>query len=419
MEKCCLIAPLAYHCRVRLSERSDIPKRDNPLHTAQLAALQGTTPCHDLTLSNPTRAALDYGHYRPSDTAAADLLGNWRPSGPEGPSGPDYTVEALGLRNARLAIAKHWHEPLRKPNPEHLVLMPSSSEAYHRLFTLLCDPGDEILAPEPSYPLFSQLAQFANVRLVPYSLNYDGAWHIDFESIDRARSDRTAAIVAVSPNNPTGCYTGNEQLQRLAQLHLPLISDEVFARYRLDAPASISRSAHAATNALTFCIDGLSKSAGLPHVKCSWLSVSGPPALRDECLRRLGWLGDTYLSTATPVQQQLPQLLKQSEDFRTPLLLRLKLNLTQLRDTLRGSAASVLRTEGGWYAMVRLPSVASDEQWAEYFLDQAQLLVHPGYYYDLNGPPHCVVSLLSPPKLFALAVAKLRATVDQFLQTTN
>lgn len=400
-----------------LSARSFLPDRHNALHAAQLKARQGADRLHDLTLSNPTRVGLNYEGYRVAQTSGESigLLGRWQQESTTGGQYPDYSVEPLGLQSAREAIAQHWHEPRLRPAPEHLVVMPSSSEAYHRLFTLLCDPGDEVLAPEPSYPLFSQLAQFANVRLVPYRLHYDGAWHIDFDSIGRARSARTRAILAVSPNNPTGCFTGAAQLKRLGELGLPLISDEVFSRYPLDASPLTPRSAYGSTPALTFCIDGLSKSAGLPHVKLSWLAISGPEKMRDECLRRLAWQCDTYLSVATPIQQALPELLAQSELFRTTLLQRLQHNLLVLREALQGSPISLLRAEGGWYAILQLPAVQTDEQWAQYLLDKSEILVHPGYYYDLDGPPHAVVSLLGPQQQFANAIASLRSTVEAFL----
>lgn len=406
---------------VKLSERSFVPDRDNPLHTAQQRARRGPGPIFDLTLSNPTRSGLSYSAYQDpahgqsTALSALSVLGQWSPSPAGGLPSPRYEPNATGLASARRAISEHWHEPTAKPDPEHLVLWPSSSEAYHALFTLLCDPGDEVLAPEPSYPLFAHLAQFSSVRLVPYRLEYDGAWHIDFSSLEAGVSPRTRAVLTVSPNNPTGSYTSLRDLQKLAELGLPIISDEVFARYPLETSTSSLRSSHGATETLTFCIDGLSKSAGLPHVKLSWLAVSGPSAERDESLRRLSWLADTTLSTATPIQQALPTLLEQSATFREGLVLRLRANLSTLQDTLANSAATVLRTEGGWYAIVRLPALATDEQWAARFLKHSNVLLHPGYYYDLEGPPHCVLSLLVPQDEFRQGATALRLEIDRFV----
>ena len=363
----------------------------------------------DLTLSNPTRAGLSYAAYAPS--SRFDVVGL---AGSRGANAGEieYAPDPLGLPSAREAVARHWTgtEP---PRAEHVLLLPSSSEAYHYLFMLLCDEGDAVLAPEPSYPLLSHLARYAGVRLEPYRLAYDGAWHIDMDSVQRARSSRTRAIVLISPNNPTGSFTTLGELQALARLGLPLISDEVFARYAFDASALRSVSALHATDALTFCIDGLSKSAGLPQVKLSWVAASGPPALLGECFERLAWLADTYLSVSTPIQRTLPALLEQSADFRAPLQRRLRENRQILTECLTATAASVLHAEGGWYAVIRLPNVATEEDWVLALLEGHGVLTHPGHFYDFDGDrPHLVTSLLVPEAEFRAGARAIRREVD-------
>jgi aspartate/methionine/tyrosine aminotransferase len=385
---------------VKLSGRSAIDA--TPSGLAEAFARQPLTQHDgvDLTLSNPTRAGLSYAAYQPSaHDPAPELL--------------SYDPDPLGDLTARQAIARHWPHARARPTPERLLLLPSSSEAYRQLFLLLCDVDDEVLAPEPSYPLLADLARHAGVRLTPYRLAYDGAWHIDFDSLRRARSPRSRAIVLISPNNPTGSYTRREEFAALAELGLPLVSDEVFAHYPQRELPERWLSAYGACDVLTFCIDGLSKSAGLPQLKLSWLAASGPAALLDEVMERLAWSADTYLSAATPVQRALPELLARAQLFRVPLLARLRENRAALEQCLAGSAASVLDVEGGWYAMVQLPDLADEDAWVLGLLER-RVATHPGYFYDVRArSPHLVLSLLPPPAQFRLGAERLRAEVDR------
>jgi alanine-synthesizing transaminase len=387
--------------RVRYSSRSAVDDAPSQLALA-LEALRSTRPdAIDLTVSNPTRVGLSYAAY-----------GSWRDM--IAAEAPAYSPDPLGLAETRRAIALDWPGSGPRPDPEQLLLLPSSSEAYHYIFTLLCDVGDEVLAPEPSYPLLSHLARYAGITLVPYRLAYDGAWHIDLDSVREAIGVRTRAIILISPNNPTGSYTSRTELEALGALGLPLVSDEVFARYDLEPTRAKPLSALGATPALTFCIDGLSKSAGLPMVKLSWLAVSGPPAQVDESMRRLTWLADTFLSVATPVQLMLPRLLEGARGFRSELCARLGLNLESLRAALAGSAASVLACQGGWYAVVRLPALATEEDWVLGLASRAGVLAHPGHFYDFSEPPpYLVTSLLPEPQAFARGAHAIRAEVDR------
>jgi alanine-synthesizing transaminase len=385
---------------VTYSTRSAIDDAPSQLSITLEALRSSQTDLIDLTVSNPTRVGLSYAGYGLEGLAASS-------------AGASYSPDPLGLLSARQAIARHWPGRGTRPDPEQVLLLPSSSEAYLYLFTLLCDAGDDVLAPEPSYPLLSHLARYAGVSLVPYRLSYDGAWHIDMDSVRRARSRRTRAILLVSPNNPTGSYTSQVELDALARLGIPLVSDEVFARYDLSPERPKPQSAYGATSALTFCIDGLSKSAGLPQVKLSWLAVGGPAEEAREAMRRLSWLGDTFLSVATPIQEALPRLLDRSVGFRGELGSRLAKNLQRLRSELAGSAATVLTCQGGWYAVVRLPDVASEEDWVVALATRSRVMAHPGHFYDFHDrAPYLVLSLLPLPEMFARAAAAIRREVD-------
>jgi aspartate/methionine/tyrosine aminotransferase len=400
------IAPPCYFAAMRLSQRSAVHDEPTALSLALAQARCSGRPLVDLTQSNPTRVDLSYQAYaRVADWAAASSPELWS----------RYSPASLGLASAREAIARAWPSAhaAEPADPERLLLVTSSSEAYSYLFTVLCDAEDEVLVPRPSYPLLSHLGQYASVRLVPYSLAYDGVWHIDFDSLRRALGPKSRAIVLVNPNNPTGSYVKRSELAALAALGLPLIVDEVFSRFEHGDDRALVTSVLGASEAPTFCIDGLSKSAGLPQLKLSWIAASGPPARMIEAWRRLEWLADTYLSASTPVQRALPALLDAARDFRSGLCERLRQNHAALVAALEGSAASVLRLEGGWYGVVQVPRVLGEDEWTLGLLEREGVLVHPGYFYDFERPAYLVVSLLPAPAEFARGAAALRREVER------
>jgi alanine-synthesizing transaminase len=350
-------------------------------------AIKKKTHLLDLTESNPTRASLDY----PDQILAAFA----------DPRSLQYEPEPRGLLAAREAVAAYYgNVPASR-----ILLTASTSEAYAYLFKLLCNPGDEILSPRPSYPLFDFLGGLESVRVVQYPLRYDGAWHIDFEALARAITPKTRAIVVVNPNNPTGSFLKREERHKLEHFGLPILSDEVFSDYALSRDDSRVSTLTDAAKVLTFSMSGLSKIAALPQMKLGWIVASGPG--HEEALDRLELIADTYLSVATPVQHALPQLLAASVSVRDQIRERSRANLATLRST------RPLHVEGGWYAILQVPRTKSEEEWALELLDRCDVLVQPGYYYDFESEAFLVLSLLTPPDIFSEGVRRLMDAVGQ------
>ena len=337
----------------------------------------------DLTESNPTRVGLEY----PRERILAAL---------SDARALRYEPEPRGLLSAREAVANYYGDV----PASRILLTASTSEAYSYLFKLLCDPGDEILSPRPSYPLFEFLAGLESVRIVQYPLRYDGVWHIDFDALTRAITPRTKAIVVVNPNNPTGSFLRREEWSRLAQLGLPILSDEVFSDYSFSPDRSRVRSLTATSEVLTFSMSGLSKIAALPQMKLGWIVASGPG--HEAALDRLELIADTYLSVATPVQLALPDVLDASTAVRTKILQRTRANLKLLQ-----SVAQPLHVEGGWYAILQVPRTRTEEDWALSLLDRRDVLVQPGFYFDFESEAFLVLSLLTPPEIFAEGLRRL------------
>jgi aspartate/methionine/tyrosine aminotransferase len=366
-----------------LSTRSTFELAPNALARALAAA---SRPVLDLTVSNPTQAEIPYAAeaFLPPLSSAPTL---------------SYDPRPFGLPAAREAVAREMSTTAIAVDPSRVVLTASTSEAYAFLFKLLCDPGDEVLVPRPSYPLFAHLAQLESVRIVPYRLAYDGAWHVDLASVRAATTPRTRAILAVSPNNPTGSFLKKDELEALGTMGLPLVSDEVFSPYALREDARRAATALDAPGApLVFALGGLSKLAGLPQMKLAWMLVGGEPAAVDPALGRLEVIADAFLSVGTPVQHAAAAMMASRGTAERAIRARTRDNLEWLTEAIRGSAASVLDVEGGWYATVRLPRTHSEEAWTLAFLQQDGVYVHPAQFFDFDDEAYVVVSLLTPER---------------------
>ncbi len=348
----------------------------------------------DLTETNPTFVGLAYP---PDLTASLD-----------DPQALVYAPSALGTLAARTAVASAY-PPAAGIAPDRLMLTASTSEAYSFLFKLLCDAGDEVLVPRPSYPLFDLLTMLEGVRQVPYRLDSAGGWCLDRDSIVGALTPRTRAVLVVSPNNPTGSVlrqADRDWLAACAMQHgLALISDEVFVDYPLSARPDAT-SLLGEDRVLTFTLGGLSKAAALPQMKLAWTAISGPDRVVADAMMRLEIIADSYLSVSTPVQVALPRLLEAGRVVRAAVRARLAANLETLRRVVRRVPALTLsEPDGGWSVVLRLPAILSEEQWVLRLLDEHGVLVHPGYFFDLDTGVHVVISLLPAPEVFTSGVS--------------
>jgi len=383
---------------VAFSRRSALDLTKNRVTLALEAARAAGQPLLDLTLSNPTLAGIRYAD------GVSDALSR-------APGVLRYEPEPFGLASARAAVSALFRERGVAVPAEHVALTASTSEAYAFSFKLFCDPGDRVLVPAPSYPLLEHLGALEGVELVPYRLGFDGAWFIDVSEVERAVTERTRAIVLVSPNNPTGSYLKRDELTRLLALGLPLLSDEVFAEYPLGSDARRAVSVLEATDGLVLALDGLSKVAALPQLKLAWMALGGESRLVDAALARLEVILDTFLSPSTPVQRALPELLASRHVATDAIRARVIANRAALGALSAGSALTPLPTEGGWYGVVRMPATATDEEFTLRALS-AGVLVQPGYFFDFEREPHLVVSLLTPEAPFAEGIRRLRALVS-------
>ncbi|MEO8727555.1 MAG: pyridoxal phosphate-dependent aminotransferase [Acidobacteriaceae bacterium] len=411
------------------ARRTDWNLQPNALSLAVERAKAQGREIIDLTASNPTDCGFDYesDRIRAAFSNSKALL---------------YEPEPFGILSARKAVAQYYAAKNIEVSPERILLTTSTSEAYSYLFRLLCNPGDEVLAPRPSYPLFDLLADVQDVTLKPYNLFYDHGWHLDLHSVEQQITERTRAVMVVSPNNPTGSYLARREADALEELcasrNLAIIADEVFLDYplesrsdeterdrhvsaggsaeKLQSPVGTAQSWSTRNRALTLTLSGLSKVAALPQLKLAWCAANGPEPLLDQALKRLEIIADAYLSVNAPIQHALPELLSTAPAVQRQIRSRCLENLGELKRQIEVSrGCSLLRADAGWYAILRIPRAESDESFAVKLLEEEGVLVHPGHFYNFIQEGYVVVSLLLASQRFVKGVSRLIRIGDGLL----
>lgn len=373
----------------------------NPLTSALRARRAAGQSVVDLTQSNPTQASFDYPQ---------DLLRSLAET-----RGLMYEPTPLGLFEARCAVASDYARRGITLDPAQIALTASTSEAYSLLFKILCEPGDAVLVPRPSYPLFDHLAALDNVVPIPYDLEYDGRWSIDVDSVLGAWTPRTRALLCVHPNNPTGSFVTPGEFAHLADCcrdrDAPLVIDEVFADYAFDSAADAGRArVLERDDVIVFSLGGLSKTVGLPQAKLAWMGVSGPSARIPDVMSRLEFACDTYLSVSTPVQIAAADLLLRGAGVRHQIQSRVMKNRRHLADAdLHAHGCTLLDADAGWSAILKVPSIESEDACVLRLLTERGILVHPGYFFDFPREAYLVLSLLVPEPVFAAGVAGVLA----------
>ncbi len=373
----------------------------NRLSEALAAHRTAGKPLLDLTVSNPTECGFEY-----DGSAVLGALSN--------PAVLSYEPNPRGLEPARRAVAGYYAERKDEVSIEDIFLTTSTSEAYSYVFRMLCNPGDELLIPSPSYPLFDFLADIQDVNLVRYPLLYDHEWQIDFHALEQAITPRTRGVIVVHPNNPTGHFAKSADIAKLNSIcsarEMAIIADEVF----LDFPLGENRPASFAANrgAPTFTLSGLSKISGLPQMKAAWLIVGGLQEWKREALARLEVIADTYLSVNAPVQRAIPRFLEQRHAFQEQVISRVRRNLAELdRQLAMQKACSRLTVDGGWCVVLRVPATRSDEDLAIKLLTAQGVSVHPGHFYEFASDGYLVVSLITPERIFAEGTSRLLSSM--------
>ncbi len=387
---------------VSFSKRIPQSLASNRLAEARLRA--GEIPW-DLTVSNPTVCDFPYPD---------DLLSQL-----SSPNGLRYSPDPLGPNQGRRAISQAYMHRRVLVDPSNIILTASTSEAYSLLFKLLCDPGDTVLIPTPSYPLFDQLSRLDGLATHPLPLDPDDDWRPVLTATDNA-PENTRAVIVVHPNNPTGSYVHPESAEALAlrcrERGWALIADEVFLPFPLDGGPGARNTFVTRKDVLTFTLGGLSKSAGLPQLKLAWIVVSGPDELADEALDRLSYIADAYLSVSTPVALASGQILAASEKVRDAIAARCRSNLGILREmAISQPAVTVPPVGGGWSALVRLPAVLDDEEIAIRLLTERGVAVQPGFLFDLPSDGTLVLSLLTPEPIFRKGLEEIFSAVRSWL----
>ncbi len=383
------------------SRRTNWDRQPNRLTELLDARRANGKPVYDLTISNPTECGIEYPE-REILSAVSD------------PQALHYQPNPKGLLSAREVICDYYREKDIRVDRSNILLTASTSEAYSLIFKLLCNAGESVLVPRPSYPLFDYLAQVNDVNVRHYNLHYGHEWHL---SIDHESAKGAKAIVIVNPHNPTGTFLKRHEHQEIVRIakenSLALIVDEVFVDYPLALEDERFGSTARSAEVLTFTLNGISKLAGLPQMKLGWIVVGGPPLLVTEAIERLEILCDTYLSVNSAAQVALPKLMKAGGRIRSQILQRARSNYEALRKATRDAPCSAFSVEGGWYAVLRLPQTKSDAEWAIQLLEQTGVYVYPGYFFDFDEHSYLIVSLLPDEQTFTSSVHSMVTMIEQ------
>jgi alanine-synthesizing transaminase len=400
---------------VHFAKRTEWASEETPWSRALEARRKSGLPILDLTASNPTQCGFAYDAHLLTELSAEGAR--------------RYIPDARGMLGAREAVSGYYADHGARVDAAHVVLTTSTSEGYSWLFRLLCNPGDEVLIAQPSYPLFDLLATIDDVRLVPYPLLYDPGgshgWTLDMHTLRRRITSRARAIIVVHPNNPTGHYTSTEEREALSAFcrdrELALIVDEVFLDYPLLAHEAAATS-FASTDqaALTFVLSGLSKIAALPQMKASWIVCIGEESARMEALRRLEIIADTFLSMNAPVQHAIPGWLRERRAIQQQVCARVQQNLQTLDDALVAQhAITRLACEGGWYACLRTPASETGETLAIRLLETRGIVIHPGDFFGFPERNRIVMSLLPEMEVFSQGIMTLIADSQKKLISSS
>ena len=391
---------------MKFAQRTNWTLKENKLTQRLRRLRQSGEPILDLTESNPTRCGFAY-----PERKILSALGC--------PADLSYVPNPKGLLQAREAVCRYYARRQVSVEPEQVFLTSSTSEAYSFLFRLLADPNERVLFPRPSYPLFDFLGGLNDLTVDYYPLIYDDGWRPDFEKFRTALDKPARALVLVNPNNPTGSFVKEADflfLNALAvQKQVPIISDEVFVDYVFNKKTAGFSLIQGHDN-LIFTLGGLSKALALPQMKISWILVNGPSRLVKKASARLEVIADTYLSVSTPVQNSLSRWLDLQPGIQKAVLTRVRSNRKKLMEGLEGmSGCRYLKADGGWNAVLRLPSSCREEAFVLDLLEKDHVLVYPGYFFDFAEESHVVISLLPAENVFQPALERLKIRVHAWV----
>lgn len=391
---------------MKFAKRTEWNLESNQLSVLLEERKESGRPLIDLTQSNPTACGFEY---------PPDFLENLSDNG-----NFSYSPSAAGLSEAREAVCRYYQIKGVDLDPGQIFLTASTSEAYSFLFRLLCDPGDSVAFPAPSYPLFEFLVSINDLKTHYYFWEYQNRWRISPGAFADLEARDLSACVLVNPNNPTGSFYTLDEISRFNTLarsrNFSLICDEVFHDFALGPEDFPSLAGN--REALTFTFNGLSKTLALPQMKLSWIVVSGPQDEVREALRRLEMIADTYLSVNTPVQRALPRWLERQKDIQEPVKRRIRANARWLKENFSDECGEVLDVQAGWCAVLRLPAGVDEEEFVLDLLRRKGVLAHPGFFFEFQRAPYLVVSLLVPEERFREGISLLLAQIRERAQNT-
>lgn len=374
----------------------------NPLYRIRAQIESRGEQILDLVSGNPNQ----HGIFFPQEPLEAGLIRGARQA-------RCYHPDSLGQRPAREAISSYYRDQGLAIPPENILLTPGTSISYWYCFKLLADEGEEILCPRPSYPLFDYIAEMSGVRMVSYPMEEARAWAIDLDRLEASISTGTRAIILISPHNPTGHVASRDEVHGVAEIArrhgLAIISDEVFSAFLFGSRVLPRAAASAAP--LVFTLNGFSKMFALPGLKLGWMTVSGRHDQVKDAIRSLELISDTFLPVNEIVQAAVPAIFEEGRTFLRFYAREIAQRWTEARQILSLCAhIAFVEPAGGFYVTLKLESI-EEEPAAQALLATNHLLVHPGYFYDIE-PDHLVLSFIQEPETIRTSFPRVISTLE-------
>jgi len=316
-----------------------------------------------------------------------------------------YTTTA-GDPGLRAAIAEEYGEFAR--GVESVVVHVGSQEALFCTVMALCDPGDELLYPDPGYPAYRTLATLAGAAPVPYPLRPERAFRLDPADIEGRLTRRTRAVIVCSPGNPTGAVHGAAEIEHLAgrlEHHgVPWVSDEIYRGFSyVGEVPTLSRHSGAGV-----VVSGLSKTHAMTGWRVGWAVADPQLAARITALHQ-------YVATCAPSISQAaaraafrPAGREAAERYRLLFAGRRELMASELT---RHRGLSFALPDGAFYFFVRVEGENDSVALARRILERERVITIPGPAFGEGGEGYLRLSFAASERSISEGVRAIGRVV--------
>jgi alanine-synthesizing transaminase len=341
------------------------------------------------------------------------------------PAAEGYS-DSRGLLSARTAVVQHYQQRgLPELDDVDAVWLGNGvSELIMMSLQAMLNDGDEVLIPSPDYPLWTAAATLAGGVAVHYRCDESAGWLPDLADLAAKVTDRTKAIVVISPNNPTGAVYPLSTLEGIAEIarrhQLVICADEIYDKVLYDDAEHHSMAA-VAPDLFTLTYNGLSKAYRLAGFRSAWLLVHGPRRGAECYLEGLSVMANLRLCANVPAQHAIQTALGGRQSIVDLVLPggRLLEQRNAAVNALRAiPGVSCVVPKGSLYVFPRLDPerypIKDDQQFVLDFLREQRVLLVQGTGFNYPTPDHFRIVTLPHAAELTDAIERLGAFLDGY-----